>query len=137
MTSRVLYRIAAALIVLFDLGHTAGAPWSEPEWGVDLSAVRSSHFMVLGFSRTYWDFYVGFGLIVSVLLLLTAVIAWELGNLPAESLRRVRLTIWALPLCFAAMTVLNCVHFFTIPIAFSGAITACLVAAGWRSAKAA
>jgi hypothetical protein len=135
--SRVLYRIAAVLILLFDVGHSAGAPWSDPAWGVDLTAMRSTHFRILGFSRTYWDFYVGFGLIISVFLLLAAVLAWELGSLQAQSLRLMRTTAWALALCFGAMTVLNCVYFFAIPIAFSSAITVCLVVAALRSTRAA
>ena len=137
MTSRVSYRIAAILILLFDLGHTANAPWSDPQWGVDVGPIRASHFNVLGFSRTYWDFYVGFGLTVSVLLLLAAVLAWQLGSLPAQSLRLMRFTAWAFALCFAGVTVLSWVYFFTIPIAFTGAITVCLVVAAWRSARAA
>jgi len=137
LTTRALYRIAAALIFLFDLGHTSGAPWSDPAWGVDLGAIRSSHFTVFGFSRTYWDFYVGFGLMVSVFLLLAAILAWQLGSLPAQSLRLVRTTAWALPLCFAAATILSWVHFFTLPIVFSSAITVCLASAAWRSARAA
>ena len=40
MTTRVIYRIAAVLILLFDLGHTAGYPWSDPSWGVDLGAIK-------------------------------------------------------------------------------------------------
>ena len=71
--SRALYRIGAALIVLLDFGHSSGYPWSDPAWGVDLHAIQSSHFNVLGSSRTYWYFYVGFGLSVSVLLLLPAI----------------------------------------------------------------
>ena len=81
----MLYRIAAVLILLFDLGHTTGYPWSDPSWGVDLGAIQSSHFKVLGFNRTVWDFYIGFGLFVSVFLLLAAIFAWQLSNLPAET----------------------------------------------------
>ena len=80
LVSRVLYRIASVLIVVLDLGHTSGYPWSDPAWGVDLHAMQSSHFNVLGFSRTYWNFYVGFGLSITVFLLLPALIAWQLGN---------------------------------------------------------
>ena len=137
MTNRVLYRIAAVLILLFDLGHSAGFPWSDPRWGVDLGPMRSSHFNVLGFSRTYWDFYVGFGLFVSAFLLLAAILAWQLGSLPTQTLRLLRSTAWALSLCFAAVTVLSWMYFFTIPIAFSGVITVCLIVATWRSARAA
>ena len=137
MTTRVIYRIAAVLMLLFDLGHTAGYPWSDPSWGVNLSAIQSSHFKVLGFTRTYWDFYVGFGLFVSVFMLLAAIFAWQLSNLPAETLRLVRSSAWALSVCFAAVTVLSWMYFFTIPIAFSGVITVCLIVATLRSARAA
>jgi|SRR5215831_4055677 len=136
MKTRVLYRIAAVLILLLDLGHSAGYPWSDPRWGVDLGPMRSSHFRVLGFNRTYWDFYVGFGLIISVFLLLAAILAWQLGSLPAQTLRLVRSTTWVLAGCFAAVTVLNCLYFFIIPIAFGAAITVCLVAAAVLSARA-
>ena len=137
MTTRVIYRIAAVLMLLFDLGHTAGYPWSDPSWGVNLSAIQSSHFKVLGFTRTYWDFYVGFGLFVSVFMLLAAIFAWQLSSLPAETLRLVRTSAWALSLSFAAVTVLSWMYFFTIPIAFSGVITVCLIVATLRSARAA
>jgi len=129
MTTRVLYRIAAVLILLFDVGHSAGFPWSDPAWGVDLGGMRTTHFNVIGFSRTYWDFYVGFGLSVSVFLLLAAILAWQLRSLSAPDLRRMRLTAWSLAACFAGLTVLNVMYFFTIPIVFSSVITVCLVAA--------
>jgi hypothetical protein len=136
MTTRVLYRIAAVLILLFDLGHSAGFPWSDPKWGVDVGPMRSSHFNVLGFSRTYWDFYVGFGLFITVFLLLAAMLAWQLGSLAAQTLTLMRLTAWALAACFAAVTVLSWMYFFIIPIAFGVAITVCLVAAAGLSARA-
>src|SRR6202050_466880 len=86
MRASVFYRIAAVLLLLFDVGHTSGFPWSDPKWGVDISSMQSTHFYVMGFSRTYWDFYVGFGLFVSVFLLLAVVLAWQLGGLAAEGL---------------------------------------------------
>jgi len=73
---RLLYRVAAVLILLFDLGHTSGYPWSDPRWGVDLRPIQSIHFDVLGSSRSYWDFYVGFGLSETVFLLLAAVLVF-------------------------------------------------------------
>jgi hypothetical protein len=135
MKASALYRIASVLLLLFDLGHTSGFPWSDPEWGVDLGSMRSTHFDVLGSSRTYWDFYVGFGLFVTAFLLLAAVLAWQLGSLPAETLAMMRGVAWALPLCFAAITVLCWRYFFIIPIVFSSVTTVCLIAAAWRSAK--
>jgi hypothetical protein len=89
----------------------------------------------MGFSRTYWDFYVGFGLFVTVFLLLAVVLAWQLGSLPPESLALMRGTAWAFALCFAAITVLSWKYFFIIPIVFSIVTTVCLIGAAWRSAK--
>ena len=127
---RVLFRIASVLIILLDLGHTFGYPWSDPAWGVDLRAFQATHFNVLGSNRTYWNFYVGFGLSISVLLLLPALIAWQLG---APDARRVNGIAWFLVVLFAAITVLDSVFFFVIPIAFSAAITLCLAAAAISS----
>jgi hypothetical protein len=133
--ARILYRIAAVVILLLDLGHSLGYPWSDPAWGVDLHSVQSTQFKVLGFSRTYWDFYVGFGLSISVFLLLAALLAWQLSNVPPQTFPLLRMTAWGLTLCFAAITVLDVRYFFTIPIVMSAVITAVLAAATWQSLK--
>jgi hypothetical protein len=134
--ARVFYRIAAALTVLFDFGHSTAYPWSDPTWGVDLHPMQSSHFQVLGFNRTYWDFSIGFGLSESVFLILAAVLAWQLGNVPTQAFKLVRLTAWVLVLSFAALLVLNAMYFFVIPIVFSGLIAVFLSAATWLSTRA-
>src|SRR5260370_42577469 len=129
MKASVLYSMADVLLLLFDAGHTSGFPWSDPTWGVDLGSMRSTHFYIMGFSRTYWDFYVGFGLFVSVFLLLAVALAWQLGSLPPDSLALMRGTAWAFAICFAAITVLSWKYFFIIPIGFSSVPTICLFAA--------
>jgi hypothetical protein len=137
LKASVFYRIASVLLVLFAIGHTIGFRKIDPKWGVDslIGSMQSIHFDVQGFSRTYWDFYVGFGLFVSVFILFAAVLAWQLGSLPAQTLARMRGTAWALALCFAAVTVLSWTYFFIIPVVFSIVITVCLVAAAWLSSK--
>ncbi len=135
MKASMFYRIAAVLLLLFDAGHTSGFPWSDPKWGVDLGPMRFTQFYIMGFSRTYWDFYLGFGLFVSVFLLLAVILAWQLGGLPPESLALMRGTAWAFTLCFAAITVLSWKYFFILPIVFSIVITSCLAVAAWLSAK--
>ena len=135
MKASIFYRIAALLLLLFDAGHTSGFPWSDPKWAVDLDSMQSTHFYIMGFSRTYWDFYVGFGLFVSVLLLLAVVLAWQLGSLPPECLARMRGTAWAFALCFIAVTVLSRKYFFMIPIVFSIVTAMCLTVAAWLSTK--
>jgi len=131
------YRIAAVLLLLFAVGHTLGFRRSDPIWGIDglLSSLRSIHFDVQGFNRTYWDLFVAAGFSVGVLYLFAAILAWQLGGLPVATLALMRGTAWAFALSFAAITVVSWRYLFIIPIAFSIAITVCLTAAAWISAK--
>src|SRR6476661_9521279 len=137
LSSRMFYRIAAVLLLLFALGHTLGFRQSDPAWGVDtlLGSMRSIHFEVQGFNRTYWDLFVAAGFSVGVLYLFAAILAWQLGGLPVATLALMRGTTWAFALSFAAITVVSWRYLFIIPIAFSIAITVCLTAAAWLSAK--
>jgi hypothetical protein len=137
LKASVLYRITAGLLLLFAVGHTLGFRQSDPKWGVDalITSMRSIHFDVQGFNRTYWDFYVGAGFSVGVFFLFSAILAWQLGGLPAETLARMRGTAWAFVFCFAAVTFLSWRYLFIIPLVFSSVITLCLIAAAWLSAK--
>jgi hypothetical protein len=137
MKASVFYRIAAVLLLLFAVGHTLGFRQSDPQWGVDalLGSMRSIHFDVQGSSRTYWDLFVAAGFSVGVFYFFAAILAWQLGGLPAATLALMRGTVWAFALCFAAITVVSWKYLFILPIAFSYVITNCLTAAAWLSAK--
>ena len=92
MKARILYRISSVLLLLFAAGHTFGFRQNNPAWGADpvLGLMRSVRFDAQGFNRTYWDFFSAFGFFFSVFLLFSAVLAWQLSRLPAETLARVR-----------------------------------------------
>lgn len=70
-----------------------------------------------------------------VFYLFAAILAWQLGGLQAATLAHMRGTAWAFALCFAAITVVSSRYLLIIPIAFSIAITLCLTAAAWPSAR--
>ena len=133
MKASLFYRIAAVLLLLFAAAHTLGFRQSDPSWGVDalLSSMRSIHFDMMGFNRTYWDFFVAAGFSAGVFYLFAAVLAWQLAKVPAETLAVVR---WAFALSFAAITVVSCTYLFVIPIVFSLLVTLCLTAGAWLSA---
>jgi hypothetical protein len=89
MKASIFYRIAAVLLQLFDAGHTSGflGPIPSGEWILaPCGQLIFTLWGLMGFSRTYWDFYVGFGLFVSVFLLLAVVLAWQLGGPSARVL---------------------------------------------------
>lgn len=135
MKASTLYRIAAVLLLLFAVSHTIGFRQSDPTWGIDalLASMRSIHFDVLGFNRSYWDFFVAAGFSVGVLYLFAAVLAWQLARLPGATLALMRGTTWAFALSFAVITILSWRYLFLIPIAFSVAIAVCLTVAAWMS----
>lgn len=137
MKASVFYRIAAVLLLLMAVAHTLGFRQSDPKWGVDalLASMRSIHFEVQGFNRTYWDVFLAAGFSVGLFYLFSAILAWQLAGLPKETLARMRGIAWAFALCFAALTVVCWIYLFIAPIAFASVITVCLILAAWLSAK--
>lgn len=137
MSASMFYRIAAVLLLLFAVGHTLGFRQSDPQWGVDalLASMRSVHFEVQGFNRTYWDLFVAAGFCVGIFYLFAAILAWQLARLPAATLALMRGIAWAFAACFAAVTVVSWKYLFMLPVAFSILITLSLSAAAWLSAK--
>lgn len=137
MSASTLYRIAAVLLLLFAAGHTFGFRQSDPAWGIDgvLTSMRTIHFKMDGFDRTYWDLFVAAGFSVGVLYLFAAILSWQLASLPLATLARMRGITWTFALCFAAITFLSVRYLFVIPIAFSFLTTVCLTAAAWQAGK--
>jgi len=137
MKASLLYRVAAVLLVLFAAAHTFGFRQSDPTWGVDtlLGSMRSIHFDVQGFSRTYWDLFLAAGFSVGVFFLFSAVLAWQFGGLRSETLADIHVTRWSFALCFAGVTVVSWKYLFLAPLVFSGVITLLLAAAAWLPQK--
>lgn len=137
MKASLFYRIASVLLLLFAIGHTLGFRQSDPAWGVDalLASMHSIHFKVQGFSRSYWDLFVAAGFTISVFYFFSAILAWQLGSLPADTLAHMRGIAWLFALAFAVGTVVSCLYLFMLPIAFGIVITICLASAAQLSSK--
>ncbi len=131
MRASILYRISSVLILLFAIGHTLGFRKTDPSWGVDqaLSVLKRTMFHIQGFDRTYYGFYAGSGYFVTVFLLFTVVVTWELGRLPAATLAQLPWLRWGLALCYAGSLLISLRYFFMAPVIFSALIFLCLAAA--------
>ncbi len=139
MKAALLYRVASVLLVIFAIGHTFGFRQTDPKWGIDalLDSVRTVRFHANGFdNRTFWNFYLGFGLFVTALMLLAAVFAWQMAQLSPEGLVNMRLSAWAFVGCFAFIVFLSWRYFFLIPLVFSAVILVCLTLAAFFSEQA-
>src|ERR1041385_5244341 len=133
MRASIFYRAAAVLLLLFAIAHTLGFRQSDPKWGVDalLASMRSIHFDMQGSSRTYWELFLAAGFSLGLFYLFSAILAWQLGGVPPETLARMRVATWAFALCFAAITVVSWKYLFILPVIFSAVITLCLISAAW------
>jgi len=139
MKTSLLYRIASLLLVLFSIGHTIGFRQTKGMVGADtvVALMQSVRFPVQGFQRSYWDFYVGFGLFVTVFLLFSAVLSWGLASAGPEVLARMPAATWGLAICFVMVTILSWGYFFMVPGIFATLIALCLLAAAARAGKTA
>jgi hypothetical protein len=136
MRAALLYKVSAALLVLFALGHTIGFRRVDPRWNADgvVSGMRSVTFDVQGFQRSYWDFYAGFGLFVSVFLVFAAILAWQLGSMSPEGLAAIPVVRWSFAICFVAIAALTWRYFFIAPGVFSSLVALALIGAAWLGA---
>jgi hypothetical protein len=131
VTPKLLYRVAATLLALFAALHTYGFAQIDPTWGIDalIAQLQQTTFVVQGQTRTYWDFYYGFGLTVTAWQLVAALAAWELGGSDAP----LPLLRWGLVGAMAGTTWLSWRYFFPAPLVFSVLVTICLALAAWRA----
>jgi hypothetical protein len=110
MTSSLLFKISSGLLFLFSLIHLYGI-FKPPVQGAAAelvsSVMRTIHFDIMGSRRNYWDFYFGFGLLLTVFHLFSAVLAWQFSGLDRQALKQVRVAAWGLAVSYAAVAILE------------------------------
>jgi predicted MFS family arabinose efflux permease len=91
--------------------------------------MRTFEFDVMGATRTYMHFYMGFGVYITVLLLLQAVVAWQLASLAHVAPRRAAPLVATLSVGSLIGTFVVWRFIFVVPALFSLACAACLTIA--------
>jgi hypothetical protein len=137
MSSARLYRAASVVLLIYAAAHSFGFRQVDPRWNADATvAAMKTTFEVQGVMRGYWDFFSGFGFFCTGLLLFCAVLAWELGGLPADMLRRLKMVRWAFAACFIGLTAVTWFYIFPLPVIFTAVAALVLVLAAWQSERA-
>jgi hypothetical protein len=139
-TARSWLRATAVVLALFALGHTLGTASPKVMRGAPeaalFAAMQSFQFPMMGFTRSYWDFYRGFAITIGMLQAALAVFAWQTGTLAARD------PVGAKPFAFTVLatcigfTVLSALFFFTVPIVMAGVASLTAAIAVWRLAGA-
>ena len=136
MTAPLLYRIAAVLFVLFAAGHTFGFLTFIPDTAEGKAAFQSMNdvqFHVGGGSYSYGGFYRGFGLHVTVYLLFSAFLAWQLGQMAMQYPQAAGPIGWVFCAVQVVGLALSCLYFFPIAAVFSGVLAVCIGLAAWKT----
>ena len=131
LTPTLFLRIASGLTVLYAAGHAMGGTesWSPPGETDVLQSMRTFEFDVMGATRTYMHFYLGFGVYITVLLLLQAALVWQLASLASVDPRRARPLVATLSVGSLIGTFVVWRFIFAVPALFSLACAACLTIA--------
>ncbi len=111
-------RTASVLTLIHAILHTAGGMFGGPRSAaqtVALASVQKNTFEAFGRTRSYWDFYFGFGLMASLTLLLLAVLLWQLAALLTTDPDKTRPLLAALFVMFIAMSAISWYYFFAPP----------------------
>jgi hypothetical protein len=136
MNTARLLRIDAVIFLLFAVGHWFFTPWAIGVQGTTrdaLAAVARADYPVFGFSRSYWDFHVGFGHMAGVTFVMEAALLWVLAGM-AGGAASIRGVLGVLAIANIAIAGLQVAYFFWPPIILSVVTTAILALAWARAA---
>ena len=129
LTASNFLRIASVLSIFNCAGHTTGV-FSAPKHGAAEIAVvetmKSYHLDVMGSMRSYWDFLFGYGLSVTITLLVQAILFWQLATLAKRSPACVRPIAGLFFLNCIGIAIISWKYFFIGPAVSQLLIAACL-----------
>lgn len=131
MTPTRVLRLASILAALQYLAHAALFLSAKPTHGAAEAAVidtmKNFRFDFSGFSRSYWDFYFGYGLLAILWGLVEIILLWQLSSLAANDSSRVMRSVALLLLANVAHAILAWRYFFPAPVAGDVVVAVCLV----------
>jgi len=125
----VFLRIAAVLTFVHAVLHTIGGVFGKAEPGpaaIAVEAMKANPFVLMGHMRSYWEFYRGMGLAVTIFLTAEAVVFWQLGSLAKTDARRVRPIMATFLVAYAVLAVNSYIYFFAAPVIVEILIAACV-----------
>jgi hypothetical protein len=125
-------RIGAALQGLGAVLHTIASmdsPSRGPAEQAVFAAMQSFRFRIAGVTRSHWDFYQGYELIITVIFAVLAVLIWQLSNLSKIEPRQAEPFVLTILVTEILLSAVSWEYFFAGPGGMSILIAACLLAA--------
>ena len=133
MSPAIFLRVASVLAAIQGTAHGALFLTSKPRNGPAeialVESMKSQYFNFAGGQRSYWGFYLGYGLLAAFYCLVEAVLFWQLARLADMNPSSVRPMVWLFVLVNVVHALLMARYFFWVPIAFDILVGAALCAA--------
>jgi hypothetical protein len=129
MRTVLFLRIASVLTLVHAALHTIGGVFGGAAPGVQqatVAAMKANEFAVMGAMRSYWDFYMGLGLVVSVFLTIEAVVFWQLGSMAKIDALQLRPVLATFLAGYLGAAVVSYRYFFVAPVITEILIALCL-----------
>jgi hypothetical protein len=122
-------RIASGLTLIHSVLHTVGGVFGKPAPGVAAvteAAMRANEFAAFGLTRTYFQFYRGMGLGITIFLTAEAIVFWQMGTLAKTDAARLRPILATFMVAYLVFAVNSYVFFFSGPVIAETLIAVCL-----------
>ena len=129
MKSVIFLRVASVLTLLHAVLHTVGGVFGQASPGIAAATVavmQANRFPALGVTRSYWDFYRGMGLGISISLTAEGLAFWILGNLARQDSARLRPILAVFMVSYFAFSLNSYIYFFAAPVFVEILIAGCM-----------
>jgi len=129
MKPTIFLRIASVLMLIQAVLHTIGGVFGTPPPGAGATAaaaMKANQFLLEGHTRSYWDFFIGFGLAITVSIAMEAVVIWQLASLAKKDAAKVRPMVIAFAAGYLLLGINAWRFFFSGPVICEAAIVTLL-----------
>jgi hypothetical protein len=118
MNTKRILQAAALVSIVLAIGHSLGSPWTPDEsvsgQGV-VGAMQGHSFDAMGFQRSYFDFYIGFGWMLGACLFCQAGLLWLIADWTAVIPRFALQVILVLSVQWLTLALLTFWFLFLLP----------------------
>jgi hypothetical protein len=128
----IFLRAASILTLIHAMLHTIGGVFGDIGPGaasVAVAAMKVNTFPLMGHTRSFWDFYHGMGIGVSISLTVEGVAFWLLGSLAKRDAASLRPILATFAVGYLAFSLNSYTYFFLGPVIAEILIAACLLVA--------
>ena len=139
MKYRIVLRLASILSFMHGAMHQIGTstlPTDNAALAV-VGSMKSFQMDAMGSLRSYWDFYAGMGLLITITLITFGALLWLLSNVKANDRHIVRPLLLVIGLTFSIFAITSIKFLFLAPIIMEALIAAFVLFAYFNSQRVA